>query len=222
MQRCTLPELIPFFLLFYFGDRNTWPSPDDAEDLGELDLVVEDILQLWLEDTVDDSPMEKTTILGIRLRSTDLCLIQFYKKVKKLIEEWDFTCFGIIGPDKDMSRSKKTVDRVDIDGTMKRIDDSRLKSKRKKMVNDPRYVAPDLVETRAHRDGTQNRVPFTREEDDAIVRGVSEFPRKWVEIKLARPWILRNRTDAQIKDRYRFLEKKNCIQFKAVVGGKHV
>jgi hypothetical protein len=216
---------LDFPLFIYFGNRKSWPVPDadDDEELDEHATLVVDILTLWDEVWVDNTQLEKISFLGDRLRSSDLCLIHFYKKAKALLVSWDFTCFGTVPPNSDISRSKKkTVDMVNIAGTMKRIADSRLNGKRKKIEDDPRYIAPDPEDNSAHRDGTQKRVGFTTEEDKAIMDGYAEFPSKWGKIKLHRAQILRNRTSAQIKDRVRHLKNADLIQYRAVVGGKHV
>ena len=185
----------------------------------ETDVVKDDILSVW---EGGDNPMEKTALLANRIRGSDLCLILFYKKVKKLMESWDFTCFGIIGPDQDMIRSKRTLELVSIDGCMQRIDDGE-KRKRKGMRDDPRFIPRDPEENTARRGGTRKRTAYTREEDDAIVRGAAEYGEgKWVRIKLARPYALRNRDPVQIKDRYRTLEKKGLIQYSAVICGQYV
>jgi Myb-like DNA-binding domain len=184
----------------------------------ETDIVKDDILSSW---EGGDNPMEKTALLANRIRGSDLCLILFYKKVKKLMESWDFTCFGIIGPDQDMIRSKRTLERVSIDGCMQRIDGEKRKGKG--MRDDPRFIPRDPEENTAHQRGTRKRAAFTRQEDDAIVRGVAEYGEgKWVRIKLARSYALRNRDPVQIKDRYRTLEKKGLIQYSAVIGGQYV
>jgi hypothetical protein len=211
--------------LFHFGDRKKWTLPekdeyDEEEDVEEIDLVKEEILKLWKESNI---LIEKTTLLCNRIRGSDLCLMLFYRKVKKLMEDWDFTCFGIKGQDEDMNRSNKASQRVNVDGTMERIKRG-VARKPKRMVDDPAYIEPDQDrDTARPGGGKRKRNIFTLEEDTAIVSGVAQFQEgNWVQIKLASPHELRNRSPTQIKDRYRTLEAQDRIQYCAVIGGKYV
>ena len=205
-------------------DRDTWTLPEEEEyeeeEWGETDLVKEGILKLWNESQI---LIEKTTLLGNRIRGSDLCLMLFYRKVKKLMEDWDFTCFGINGRHEDMNSSKKAGQRVNMVGSMERIK-SGVARKRKRMVDDPKYIGPDQErDTARPGGGKRRRNIFTLVEDTAIVSGVAQFQEgNWVKIKLASPHELRNRSPTQIKDRYRTLTEMGGIQYCTVIGGKYV
>ena len=184
---------------------------------------MDDIVKVW--NTSDfESSNERISALANRLRNTDLCLILFQRKVKKLMVAWDVTCFGLSPDDPDYNKVKKTTRPSHLMATRKRYLDSKSKGSlgRKKIVKDSRYIPPDPVNTACQKQG-RSRIFYTEEEDKAILEGEAKFGwGNWAEIKLAYANELKQRDNVSIKDRANILKKHGIIQERAFIGGHFV